>query len=53
MNMTNLIPETTINELREQIIFRRVEVILKDGSSICGICSFFGYNSYLPSYGYK
>ena len=51
MKLLNKIPEETITDLREQILNKRVKIQLNDGSFLCGICEFFGYNKLLPSYG--
>ena len=44
--MEERISEETLDELRKQILGKKIEV--RDNG---GICEYFGYNKYLPTYG--
>jgi len=44
--MEERISEETLDELRKQILGKKIEV-----RDVVGLCEYFGYNKYFPTYG--
>lgn len=46
-----LIPEEVLSSMRESLIGSKVKCVTESGSKHQGICTFFGYNKFFPSWG--